>query len=61
MTILTIFETCRPRADVLKRAITESDFTAVQDQVITGVVPLACLRNRAHALPCLVWGTPAVV
>ena len=35
MTIPTIFETCRPRADVLKGAITE-DFAADLAQVITG-------------------------
>ena len=28
MTIPTIFETCRPRADVLRGAITEADFAA---------------------------------
>ena len=36
MTIPTIFETCRPRADVLKGAITEADFAADLAQVITG-------------------------
>ena len=36
MTIPTIFETCRPRADVLKGAITESDFAADLAQVILG-------------------------
>ena len=34
MTIPTIFETCRPRADVLKGAITEADFAADLAQVI---------------------------
>ena len=34
MTIPTLFETCRPRADVLKGAITESDFAADLAQVI---------------------------
>ena len=37
MTIPTIFETCRPRADVLKGAITEADFAADLAQVIIGV------------------------
>ena len=37
MTIPTIFETCRPRADVLKGAITEGDFAADLAQVIIGV------------------------
>ena len=37
MTIPKIFETCRPRADVLKRAITEADFAADLAQVIIGV------------------------
>ena len=36
MTIPTIFETCRPRADVLKGAITEADFAADLAQVIIG-------------------------
>ena len=36
MTIPTIFETCRPRADVLKGAITEADFAADLAQVIVG-------------------------
>ena len=34
MTIPTLFETCRPRADVLKGTITESDFAADLAQVI---------------------------
>ena len=34
MTVPTIFETCQPRADVLKGAITESDFAADLAQVI---------------------------
>ena len=34
MTIPTIFETCRPRADVLRGAITEADFAADLSQVI---------------------------
>ena len=34
MTIPSLFETCRPRADVLKGAITESDFAADLAQVI---------------------------
>ena len=34
MTIPTIFETCRPRADVLTGAITEADFAADLAQVI---------------------------
>ena len=34
MTIPTIFETCRPRADVLRGAITEADFAADLAQVI---------------------------
>ena len=33
MIIPTIFETCRPRADVLRGAITEADFAA--DLVLT--------------------------
>ena len=37
MTIPTIFETCRPRPDVLKGAITEADFAADLAQVIIGV------------------------
>ena len=36
MTIPTIFETCRPRADVLKGTITEADFAADLAQVIAG-------------------------
>ena len=36
MTIPTIFETCRPRADVLKGAITEADFAADLAQVVIG-------------------------
>ena len=36
MTVLTIFETCRPRVDVLKGAITEADFAADLAQVIVG-------------------------
>ena len=36
MTVLTIFKTCRPREDVLKGAITESDFAADLAQVIIG-------------------------
>ncbi len=36
MTVPTIFETCHPREDVLKGAITESDFAADLAQVITG-------------------------
>ena len=36
MTIPTIFETCRPRADVLRGAITEADFAADLAQVIVG-------------------------
>ena len=32
----TIFETCRPRSDVLKGAIAEADFAADLAQVITG-------------------------
>ena len=36
MTIPKIFETCRPRADVLKGAITEADFAADLAQVIIG-------------------------
>ena len=36
MTIPTIFETCRPREDVLKGAITEADFAADLAQVIVG-------------------------
>ena len=40
MTVPTIFETCQPRADVLKGAITESDFAADLAQVVnnTGTV-----------------------
>ena len=36
MTLPTIFETCRPRADVLRGAITEADFAADLAQVIKG-------------------------
>ena len=36
MTIPTIFEICRPRADVLKGAITEADFAADLAQVVIG-------------------------
>ena len=36
MDIPTIFETCRPRADVLEGAITEADFAADLAQVIIG-------------------------
>ena len=36
MTVPTIFETCRPRADVLEGAITEADFAADLAQVIVG-------------------------
>ena len=36
MTIPTIFETCRPRADVLRGTITEADFAADLAQVIAG-------------------------
>ena len=36
MTIPAIFETCRPRADVLKGTITEADFAADLAQVIAG-------------------------
>ena len=36
MTIPTIFETCRPRADVLQGAISEADFAADLAQVIVG-------------------------
>ena len=36
MTVPTIFETCRPREDVLKGAITEADFAADLAQVIVG-------------------------
>ena len=36
MTVPTIFETCRPRADVLEGAITEADFAADLAQVIIG-------------------------
>ena len=36
MTIPTIFETCRPRADVLRGAITEAAFAADLAQVIVG-------------------------
>ena len=36
MTVPTIFETCRPRDDVLRGAVTEADFAADLAQVITG-------------------------
>ena len=36
MTVPTIFETCRPRADVLEGAIAEADFAADLAQVIVG-------------------------
>ena len=36
MTIPTIFETCRPRADVLEGSVAEADFAADLAQVIVG-------------------------
>ncbi len=36
MTIPTIFESCRPRADVLAGAVTEADFAADLSQVVVG-------------------------
>ena len=36
MTIRTIFETCRPRADVLHGTVAEADFAADLAQVVTG-------------------------
>ena len=39
MTIPTIFETCRPRPDVLKGAVAEADFAADLAQVIAGRGP----------------------
>ena len=36
MTVPTIFDTCRPREDVLRGAVTEADFVADLAQVITG-------------------------
>ena len=36
MTVPTIFDTCRPREDVLRGAVTEADFAADLAQVITG-------------------------
>ena len=36
MTIPTIFETCRPRADVLTGSVAEADFAADLAQVIAG-------------------------
>ena len=36
MTVPTIFETCRPREDVLKGAVAEADFAADLAQVIVG-------------------------
>ena len=36
MTVPTIFETCRPRTDVLKGSVTEADFAADLAQVIVG-------------------------
>ena len=39
MTVPTIFETCRPRADVLKGAVAEADFAADLAQVIAGRGP----------------------
>ena len=39
MTIPTLFETCRPRPDVLKGAVTEADFAADLAQVIAGGGP----------------------
>ena len=36
MTVPTIFDTCRPRADVLTGAMTEADFAADLAQVILG-------------------------
>ena len=37
MTTKTIFETCRPRADVLRGTVAEADFAADLAQVVTGV------------------------
>ena len=39
MTVPTIFETCQPRADVLKGAVAEADFAADLAQVIAGRGP----------------------
>ena len=39
MTVPTIFETCRPRPDVLKGAVAEADFAADLAQVIAGRGP----------------------
>ena len=36
MSIRTIFETCRPRADVLRGTVAEADFAADLAQVVTG-------------------------
>ena len=36
MTIKTIFETCRPRADVLHGTVAEADLAADLAQVVTG-------------------------
>ena len=36
MTIPTVFETCRPRADVLPCNVTDADFAADMAQVIAG-------------------------
>ena len=37
MSLGTIFETCRPRADVLHGTVAEADFAADLAQVVTGV------------------------
>ena len=36
MTISTIFDTCRPRPDVLDGTVSDTDFTADLAQVLTG-------------------------
>ena len=36
MSIRTIFDTCRPRADVLRGTVAEADFAADLAQVVTG-------------------------
>lgn len=45
MKVPTIFETCRPREDVLRGAITESDFAADLAQVVAG------RGSRAYSAP----------
>ena len=51
MTVPTIFETCRPREDVLKGAITEADFAADLAQVIVGDGGMKNISTRHVSSP----------